>query len=304
MTHQDDQALVSALTQAREAGRVCALATIVSTRGSTPRKVGARMLVDPATGLVGTVGGGGSLHLGGGEQAVEPGGDHQDRRRHSLRTGRAEHHVEIGRVRLVLEAGEVAGELGRRHVVPEQVFPGPVRGAHHGPEMHRQVRLQEGKGVPAGDPQGHPERAAGGDRSDEHRSRHVVVLQVALHDEAAHRVPDEDRRLADSLDGGGEIGGVVIDPDSPQRPVAGCVAVPPQIHGVCRVPPGGEPREYVVLPAPGTVPGPVDEQEGSTPDGAAGEVGVEDGVHRAQPTRRPPPTAGSDHSSRNRSILS
>ena len=58
MTHQDDQALVSALTQAREAGRVCALATIVSTRGSTPRKVGARMLVDPATGLVGTVGGG------------------------------------------------------------------------------------------------------------------------------------------------------------------------------------------------------------------------------------------------------
>jgi len=47
-----------ALIAAREAGRRCVLATIVATRGSTPRKVGARMLVDPDTGLVGTVGGG------------------------------------------------------------------------------------------------------------------------------------------------------------------------------------------------------------------------------------------------------
>ena len=34
------------------------LATIVATKGSTPRKVGARMLVDVEHGLVGTVGGG------------------------------------------------------------------------------------------------------------------------------------------------------------------------------------------------------------------------------------------------------
>ena len=47
-----------ALIAAREAGRRCVLATIVATKGSTPRKVGARMLVDPDTGLVGTVGGG------------------------------------------------------------------------------------------------------------------------------------------------------------------------------------------------------------------------------------------------------
>ena len=50
--------LEKALQVAREAGRRCALATIVGTKGSTPRKVGARMLVDPETGLVGTVGGG------------------------------------------------------------------------------------------------------------------------------------------------------------------------------------------------------------------------------------------------------
>ncbi len=58
MTREDDRTLTDALTAARDAGRRCVLATIVSTKGSTPRKVGARMLVDPERGLVGTVGGG------------------------------------------------------------------------------------------------------------------------------------------------------------------------------------------------------------------------------------------------------
>ena len=58
MTHQDDQVLARALLAARAAGRPCALATVVATRGSTPRKVGARLVVDPEVGLTGTVGGG------------------------------------------------------------------------------------------------------------------------------------------------------------------------------------------------------------------------------------------------------
>lgn len=58
MTYEDDRALTAALAEARSAGRSCVLATIVGTRGSTPRKVGARMMVDPTVGLVGTVGGG------------------------------------------------------------------------------------------------------------------------------------------------------------------------------------------------------------------------------------------------------
>jgi len=58
MTHEDDRTLSDALVAARDAGRRCVLATIVATKGSTPRKVGARMLVDPERGLVGTVGGG------------------------------------------------------------------------------------------------------------------------------------------------------------------------------------------------------------------------------------------------------
>ncbi|NJD20237.1 MAG: XdhC family protein [Gemmatimonadetes bacterium] len=58
MTHQDDLALARALAEARDAGRPCALATVVATRGSTPRKVGAALVVDPDVGLTGTVGGG------------------------------------------------------------------------------------------------------------------------------------------------------------------------------------------------------------------------------------------------------
>ena len=58
MTHEDDKTLAEALAAARDSGRSCALATIVGTRGSTPRKVGARMLIDPSAGLTGTVGGG------------------------------------------------------------------------------------------------------------------------------------------------------------------------------------------------------------------------------------------------------
>lgn len=58
MTHHDDRLLTEALTAAARAGRRCALATVVATLGSTPRKVGARLVLDPERGLTGTVGGG------------------------------------------------------------------------------------------------------------------------------------------------------------------------------------------------------------------------------------------------------
>ena len=56
--HRDDAVLYRALVEAARAGRRCALATVVDSRGSTPRKAGTKMLVDPERGLVGTVGGG------------------------------------------------------------------------------------------------------------------------------------------------------------------------------------------------------------------------------------------------------
>lgn len=47
----------AALAAARE-GRPVVLATIVRVKGSTPRGVGSRMVVDPERGLTGTIGGG------------------------------------------------------------------------------------------------------------------------------------------------------------------------------------------------------------------------------------------------------
>lgn len=58
MIRREDRELLEALREARTAGHRCALATVVATRGSTPRKTGAKMLVDPHEGLTGTVGGG------------------------------------------------------------------------------------------------------------------------------------------------------------------------------------------------------------------------------------------------------
>lgn len=58
MSGSDELDVLRALLRAHHLGRTCALATVVHTRGSTPRKTGSRMLVDPEEGLTGTVGGG------------------------------------------------------------------------------------------------------------------------------------------------------------------------------------------------------------------------------------------------------
>lgn len=54
----DDAIVFTALVDAAEAGRPCALATVIRTRGSVPRHVGSKMLIDPDAGLIGTIGGG------------------------------------------------------------------------------------------------------------------------------------------------------------------------------------------------------------------------------------------------------
>jgi xanthine/CO dehydrogenase XdhC/CoxF family maturation factor len=53
-----DTRVYQALLDAVAEGRAVALATVVAARGSTPRGVGSKMLIDPAGGLVGTIGGG------------------------------------------------------------------------------------------------------------------------------------------------------------------------------------------------------------------------------------------------------
>ena len=54
----EDLAVFTAADEAARQGRRVVLATIVRSRGSTPRGVGSKMLVDPERGLTGTVGGG------------------------------------------------------------------------------------------------------------------------------------------------------------------------------------------------------------------------------------------------------
>jgi xanthine/CO dehydrogenase XdhC/CoxF family maturation factor len=54
----EDRSVYEAVLAAAAAGRRVALATVVATRGSVPRHAGSKMLIDPAGGLVGTIGGG------------------------------------------------------------------------------------------------------------------------------------------------------------------------------------------------------------------------------------------------------
>lgn len=54
----EDLAVFAAAEQAAAEGRRVVMATIVRSRGSTPRGVGSKMIVDPERGLTGTIGGG------------------------------------------------------------------------------------------------------------------------------------------------------------------------------------------------------------------------------------------------------
>jgi xanthine/CO dehydrogenase XdhC/CoxF family maturation factor len=53
-----DAEVCRAIVQAADEGRAVAVATVLRTRGSVPRHPGSSMVVDPARGLVGTIGGG------------------------------------------------------------------------------------------------------------------------------------------------------------------------------------------------------------------------------------------------------
>jgi|SRR5690625_1797957 len=54
----DDANVYEAVLELAEGGRTAALATIVATKGSVPRKPGSKMLIEPGVGLIGTIGGG------------------------------------------------------------------------------------------------------------------------------------------------------------------------------------------------------------------------------------------------------
>jgi xanthine/CO dehydrogenase XdhC/CoxF family maturation factor len=53
-----DITVYRAVVEAAAAHRAVALATVLSTRGSVPRHAGSKMVVDPESGIIGTIGGG------------------------------------------------------------------------------------------------------------------------------------------------------------------------------------------------------------------------------------------------------
>lgn len=53
-----DLSVYQAIVDAAEQNRTVAIATVLRTKGSVPRHAGSKMIVDPARGLVGTIGGG------------------------------------------------------------------------------------------------------------------------------------------------------------------------------------------------------------------------------------------------------
>jgi xanthine/CO dehydrogenase XdhC/CoxF family maturation factor len=53
-----DITVYRAVVAAAAANRAVALATVLSTRGSVPRHAGSKMVVDPESGIIGTIGGG------------------------------------------------------------------------------------------------------------------------------------------------------------------------------------------------------------------------------------------------------
>lgn len=71
----EEQEVFAAAAAAAHDGRTVVLATIVRAKGSTPRGVGSKMLIEPGRGLVGTVGGGcGEAQVIDASRAVAAGG--------------------------------------------------------------------------------------------------------------------------------------------------------------------------------------------------------------------------------------
>ena len=55
---EQDQMLLKEIQEFRARGEIVALATVAATRGSTPRKIGAKMILRPDGSISGTIGGG------------------------------------------------------------------------------------------------------------------------------------------------------------------------------------------------------------------------------------------------------
>ncbi len=203
------------------------------------------------------------LHLAGREESVLPAADDQHRHlRCRGRPGQVEtEHVQVGEVRLVLQPVVERPDLGVSHDPGEEHLPGELRRLHDRPKAHRQVGLEELQRVAAQEAEGGQEHPRRWHRGDQHGGRRGVALQVLLDDEAAHRVPDHDRRLGQGGGGFGQVGDILGEPGPAEALAARRAAMPAKIDRLHLPTAVREVAEKMLLPAPCAVPRTMNEQK-------------------------------------------
>ena len=203
------------------------------------------------------------LHLARREDPVlTPADDQHGELGYGCRPGQREgHHVEVGEVRLVLQPLVVGPDLRLAHGAAEEHLPSKLGGIDDRPQAHRQVGLEKPERMAVEEAERGLQHAGRRHRGDQHGGGGGVALEVLLHDQAAHRVADHNRRLGHRRGGFGDVGDILGDPGPAQPLAPRGAAVAAQVDRLHRPAAIAEVAEEMLLPAPSTVPGTMYEQK-------------------------------------------
>ena len=100
----------------------------------------------------------------------------------------------------------------------------------------------------------------------------MAVRQRPLHDDAAHRVADQNRRAGASFGGLENVVDIIVDAEVVEAVAPFAPAMSAQRDRMRLVAAGGEPRQELFGPDPGAAESAMDEQEGDGFGGAGGGV--------------------------------
>jgi hypothetical protein len=152
-------------------------------------------------------------------------------------------------------------DLRLPHRAGEEHLPGKLGRLDDRPQAHQEVGLEELDRVPVEEAERGQEDAGRRHRGEQYRSCRGVVFQVLLHDQAAHRMADHNRRLGQRVGSLGNVLDVLGDPGPAQPLAARRAAMAAQVDRLHRPAAVAEVAEEVLLPAPGAVPGTMHEQK-------------------------------------------
>ena len=109
--------------------------------------------------------------------------------------------------------------------------------------------------------QGRPEVSLRRHGRHQHAGRTVVLLQILLHDETAHGVTDDHRRCGQTVGNHADVLDIVGDRTRPQRFVSRAAAMAAKAERQSAITLVGEEVQEIFIPAPGRMPGSVDEEQ-------------------------------------------